>query len=333
MCQYSSVDGFTDDWHLVHLGSRAAGGVGLVLTEGTAVSPEGRITAKDLGIWSDEHIDGLARVTAFVSSQGAVPGIQLAHAGRKGSTAAPWDGGGPLDSAGGGWTTFGPTDSPYDRGYPQPMQASRAYLHEVINEFAKASQRSVEAGFEVIELHFAHGYLVSSFLSPLVNNRKDEYGGPLLSNRARLALEITLAVRKVIPDTMPLFVKISATDWAPGGWDLKQTIQLGLLLRQAGVDLITCSSGGVVPNAVIPAGPGYQLPFSAELRSRTDLMTGGVGFITDVLQAEQCLIGGQADVVWLARELLRNPMWPLLAASQLGDEVAWPQQYRSGRPA
>jgi 2,4-dienoyl-CoA reductase-like NADH-dependent reductase (Old Yellow Enzyme family) len=326
MCQYSSTDGMPNDWHFVHLGSRAVGGAGLVMVEATAVSPEGRISPGDTGIWSDAHAEAFKPITAFIKGQGAVPGIQLAHAGRKASTDVPWRGGAFLREAEGGWQTMAPSPVPFREEEPPPREMSAAEVAEVIAQFAAAARRSFEAGFEVVEIHMAHGYLLHEFLSPLSNRRGDEYGGRLEA-RARFPLQVTHAVRKALPSHLPVFARISATDWVEGGWDLPQSVQLARWLKEAGVDLIDCSSGGAVPRARIPVAPGYQIPFAASIRAEAGIATGGVGLITEPEQAEQIIASQQADVVFLARAMLRDPYWPLHAAKVLGADIAYPPQY------
>lgn len=325
MCQYSSENGMPNDWHLVHLGSRAIGGAGLVITEATAVTPEGRISPDDLGIWSDKHAEALKPITGFIKDHGSVPGIQLAHAGRKASTAAPWSGGGYVDKNNRGWQTVAPSPVPFDN-YPKPVELSKEDMKALLLEFKKATRRSYDAGFEVAEIHMAHGYLLHQFMSPLSNHRNDEYGGSF-ENRIRFPLEVAQTVREAWPDTFPLFVRISSTDWVEGGWDLDQSIELAKKLKDTGIDLIDCSSGGLVPDAKIPAAPGYQVKFAEEIRRNADLATGTVGIITEPNQAEQILVTGQADAVLLAREFLRDPYWPLHAAHALGDNIEWPKQY------
>ena len=334
MCQYSAVDGMPTDWHFVHLGSRAAGGAALVMVEASGVSPEGRISPWDTGIWSDAHAAAFERIVAFIKSQGSVAGIQLAHAGRKASTDAPWRGGKPLSPGAGGWQPLGPSPLPFDEGHPVPKEMTAADIDKVVADFAAAARRAVAAGFEVVEVHAAHGYLLHEFLSPLSNRRTDDYGGPL-ENRARLALRVAVAVRSALPDDMPMFVRISATDWAEGGWDLQQSIELARGLKAAGADLIDCSSGGNVPRARIPLEPGYQVPFAEAIRREVGIATGAVGLITDSAHAESIVAGGRADAVLLARALLRDPYWPLHAADALGAEVDWPVQYARAkqRPA
>ncbi len=328
MCMYSAVDGMPDDWHLVHLGARAAGGAGLVLTEATAISPEGRISPQDTGIWNDEQARAWARITAFVRSQGAVPGIQLAHAGRKASTYRPWDErSGSVPAGEGGWPTVGPSAVAFGR-FADPVALDGAGLAKVVTDFADATRRSVAAGFEVVELHAAHGYLLHEFLSPLSNQRTDAYGGDL-AGRARLLLEVVDAVRPLL--TGPLFVRISGTDWAQGGWTLDDSVALAPLLAERGVDLVDVSSGGLDPSQQIPVGPGFQVPLSAAVRA-TGIPTAAVGLITEPAQAEKVLEAGDADAVLLARELLRDPHWPLRAAAELGDSIPWPPQYERARP-
>ncbi|MFI5351142.1 MAG: NADH:flavin oxidoreductase/NADH oxidase [Elusimicrobiota bacterium] len=324
MCQYSCADGVATDWHLVHLGSRAAGGASLVMAEASAVEPIGRISPGDAGIWSEAHAQAWAPVARFIRSQGAAPAIQLAHAGRKASTAVPWEGGGPLKA--GAWTPVGASSIPFDAGYATPRELTPPELSALAARFAASAQLALAAGFEVVELHFAHGYLVHSFLSPLSNNRKDAYGGGF-DGRARLALEIAAAVRRVWPERLPLFVRVSATDWAEGGWDLPQTVELSRRLKILGVDLIDCSSGALVPYAKIPAAPGYQVPFADAVRREAGIATGAVGMITQPAQAEEIVASGKADAVLLAREFLRDPYWPLHAAAALGAEAPWPKQY------
>jgi 2,4-dienoyl-CoA reductase-like NADH-dependent reductase (Old Yellow Enzyme family) len=330
MCQYSSEDGMPADWQLVHLGSRAVGGASLVMTEATAVSPAGRISPHDTGIWSGAHAAAWQRICRFVKDQGAVPGIQLAHAGRKASTEVPWRGGRPVDPAAGGWQPLGPSPLPFDEGYRTPTEMNFTDIEAVVGQFVAAALLSLEAGFEVIELHAAHGYLLHEFLSPLSNHRTDTYGGPL-ANRIRLTVRIARAVRAVWPERLPLFARISATDWVEGGWDLAQSIALARELKEAGVDLIDCSSGGLVAYAKIPAAPGYQVPFAEAIRRDAAIATGAVGLITQPEQAEHIIAAGQADAVLLAREMLRDPYWPQRAAKALGATAAWPSQYGRAR--
>lgn len=325
MCQYSATDGFANDWHLVHLGTRAVGGVGLVIAEATAVVPEGRITPGDLGLWSDKHVDGLRRIVQFIHSQGAVAAIQIAHAGRKASCAVPWKGGRQLDEQNGGWQTVAPGNIPFLDGDRAPEPLSREGIQKVIAGFASAAGRALAAGFSIIEIHGAHGYLLHEFLSPLSNNRTDEYGGSF-ENRTRLLIQVTEAVRKEWPEGNPLFVRISATDWSEGGWTLEESIKLARILKDMGVDLIDCSSGGNIHDAKIPVAPCYQVPFSEAIR-KTGILTGAVGFITTTDQAESILQEGKADLVLLAKELLRNPYFALNAARDLGEDAEWPVQY------
>lgn len=326
MCQYSSTEGLPNDWHLVHLGSRAVGGAALVMVEASAVSPAGRISPTDSGLWSARHADAFRPIANFIKAQGAVPAIQLAHAGRKASTDVPWRGGGPIESAAGGWRPLAPSALPFAPGHLVPMALTPAEIDTVVEEFATATRHALAAGFEVVELHMAHGYLLHEFLSPLSNRRTDDYGGAFV-NRARLPLRVARAMRELWPAHLPLFVRISATDWVEGGWDLEQSINLAAELKNLGVDLVDCSSGGLVADAKIPAGPGFQVPFAAEIRKRVGIATGAVGLITQPAQAEDIIATGQADVVLLARELLRDPYWPLHAAKQLGVDVSWPVQY------
>jgi 2,4-dienoyl-CoA reductase-like NADH-dependent reductase (Old Yellow Enzyme family) len=325
MCQYSATDGYANDWHLVHLGSRAVGGAGLIIAEATAVSPEGRITPGDTGLWSDEHIQGLGRIAGFIHLQDAIAGIQLAHAGRKASCALPWDGGKQLSANDGGWQTVAPGDIPFMNGERIPESLDKEGILKVISDFKTAAGRALAAGFKVVEIHSAHGYLLHEFLSPLSNQRKDEYGGSF-ENRTRLLRQVIDAIRSVWPAENPLFVRISATDWTDGGWTLEESVQLASILKDRGVDLIDCSSGGNVYDARIPAAPGYQVAFSDALR-KTGIRTGAVGLITTARQAEKILQEDKADLVLLAREFLRNPYFPLHAARELGVDVTWPVQY------
>jgi len=325
MCQYTSKDGFANDWHLVHLGTRAVGGAGLIIAEATAVAPEGRISPGDLGLWSDEHIEGLKRITDFIHGQGSVAGIQIAHAGRKASCALPREGGKQLDLNSGGWKTVAPSAIPFSPGERAPEMLGKAAIMQLITDFGAAAARARKAGFDVLEIHSAHGYLLQEFLSPLSNHRTDEYGGSF-ENRTRMLLQVTESVRSVWPAEKPLFVRISSTDWTEGGWTLEESIGLAYLLKNAGVDLIDCSSGGNVFNAKIPAAPGYQVPFAGALR-KTGIMTGAVGLITSSEQAEQILREEKADLIFMGRELLRNPYFPLLAAKELGSDISWPLQY------
>jgi 2,4-dienoyl-CoA reductase-like NADH-dependent reductase (Old Yellow Enzyme family) len=326
MCQYSSPGGMPTDWHLVHLGSRAVGGAALVMTEATAISPEGRISPDDTGIWSDEHAVAWMRIATFVREQGARPAMQLAHAGRKASTHAPWTGSGPVPATAGGWQPMGPSPIPFDAKSVSPREMTVGDIDAVVAKFAEAARRAFEAGFEVVEIHAAHGYLLHEFLSPISNHRTDEYGGSL-ENRIRLTLRVAKAVRGVIPEASPLLVRLSVTDWVEGGWDLPQSIELSRRLKGAGADLIDCSSGANVPDAKIPVGPGFQVPFSEAIRRDAAIATGAVGMITKPEQAEEIVSTGKADVVLLAREMLRDPYWPLHAAKILGEKVTAPKQY------
>lgn len=327
MCEYSSVDGFANDWHLVHLGSRAVGGAALVMTEASAVLPEGRISSDDLGIWKDEHIEMLSRIFHFIEKQGAVAGVQLAHAGRKASTSAPWKGGGPLEEAQGGWQPiFAASALPFDEGYQTPQELNGDGIGQVTRAFSEAARRCLEAGAKVIEVHAAHGYLLHEFLSPLSNHRLDEYGGSF-ENRIRLLCEVIEAVRQVWPERYPLFVRISATDWMEGGWTGEDSVKLASQLKTLGVDLVDCSTGGNVPRAEIPIGAGYQVPFAEQVKKSAGILTAAVGMITAPEQADQIIRFGQADMVFLARELLRDPYWPLHAARRLRQEMAAPVQY------
>jgi 2,4-dienoyl-CoA reductase-like NADH-dependent reductase (Old Yellow Enzyme family) len=333
MCQYSSEDGFSSDWHLVHLGSRAVGGAGLVMTEAAAVLAEGRITPQDLGLWKDDHIAGLKRIVEFLHGQGARAGVQLAHAGRKASMARPWA---PeqrsLTPSEGGWkNVMAPSAVRFADEYSQPIALDLAGIQTITRAFTRATERALEAGFDLVELHAAHGYLLHEFLSPLSNRRSDQYGGSF-ENRIRLLVEVVDAMRAVWPVELPLLVRISATDWAEGGWDIDQSVGLAKVLKEHKVDLIDVSSGGMTPQQVIPLGPGYQTPFAERIRREAQIPTGAVGMITDAAQAEHILRTGQADVVLLARELLREPYWPLRAARELGDTTSWPAQYLRAAP-
>jgi 2,4-dienoyl-CoA reductase-like NADH-dependent reductase (Old Yellow Enzyme family) len=331
MCQYSSTDGFASDWHLVHLGSRAVGGAAAVFTEATAVLSEGRISPQDLGIWKDAHIEPLARITRFLREQKSIPGIQLAHSGRKGSTLRPWEGNGKVPPSAGGWTPVAPSAIPFDASYPMPAALDEAGIRNIVQAFAAAARRAVEAGFQIVEIHSAHGYLLHEFLSPLSNQRTDSYGGSF-ENRSRLVREVVAAVRKLWPENLPLFVRISATDWVDGGWDLAQSVELARLLGPLGVDLVDCSSGGLVPNAKIPVGPCYQVPFADAIRRDAKILSGAVGMINTPQQAEATIRDGKADVVLLAREFLRDPYFPLHAAAELGQVTSWPPQYLRAAP-
>jgi 2,4-dienoyl-CoA reductase-like NADH-dependent reductase (Old Yellow Enzyme family) len=331
MCQYSSEDGFANDWHLVHLGSRAVGGASLVMQEATAVSPRARITPDDMGLWKEEHIEPLQRITRFIKKQGSVPGIQLAHAGRKASIVSPWKGGKSLEIPSGGWIAQAPSAIPFRDADPIPESMTMEDIAQLREDFKSAVKRAETAGFEVLEIHGAHGYLINSFLSPLSNQRTDEYGGPF-ENRIRILLEITEDTRAAWPEKFPLFVRISATDYAEGGWDLVSSIRLASRLKNLGVDLIDTSSGGLLPNIKIPLGPGYQAPFAEAIRKETGILTGAVGLITGAVQADEIIKSGKADMVLIARESLRNPNFPLKAAKELGEEIIWPVQYERARP-
>ena len=326
MCEYASRDGFAGDWHFVHLGSRAVGGAGAVLTEAAAISPEGRISPDDLGIWNDDHVEMLARIFAFVAAHGAAAGVQLAHAGRKASNAAPFLGGGPLGVDARGWQPVAPSAVPFSDKHLIPTALDGAGIARVIDDFAAAARRTLAAGGRIVEIHAAHGYLLHEFLSPLSNQRTDGYGGPF-EHRTRLLREVVAAVRAVWPENLPLFVRVSATDWVDGGWTIEDTVALSRQLGPLGVDLVDCSSGGLVPGAVIPAAPGYQVPFATRVRQDTGVMSGAVGLITEPAQADQIIRSGQADCVLLARQLLRDPYWPLHAARTLGHEAPVPPQY------
>ncbi|MCE7063764.1 NADPH dehydrogenase NamA [Dyadobacter sp. CY326] len=332
MCQYSSQDGFANDWHLVHLGSRAVGGAGLLIAEATAVSPEARISPEDLGIWKDEHIEKLKQITDFIKAQGAVPGIQLSHAGRKSSTYPAWKGRGqvPLDQ--GGWQTLSASAIPFHEKEAAPLALDADGIAKVVTDFANAAKRALEAGYQLIELHAAHGYLIHQFLSPLSNQRTDHYGGSL-ENRSRILVEIIDAIQQIWPADLPIFVRISATDWAEHGWDETQSVELVKILQTKGVDLIDVSTGGLVSHQKITVGPSYQVPFSAKIKNETGSLTGAVGLITEAEQAEQILQNGEADLIIMARELLRDPYFPLHAAHQLGEDISWPIQYDRAKPA
>jgi len=331
MCQYSSVDGFANDWHFVHLGSRAVGGAALVFTEASAVGPEGRISPQDLGIYDDGHVAGLARIVRFMRAQGALTGMQLAHAGRKASTARPWDGGRAVAEADGGWIPVGPTADPFAASYPVPRALALPEIVRIVDAFRAAALRALDAGFDVVEIHAAHGYLIHEFLSPLINTRTDAYGGTY-DNRIRLWLEIVDAVRGVWPERLPLFVRISCTDWKDGGWDLDQAVELSRRLKAHGVDLVDCSSGGAVHDAKILIGPGYQVPFAERIRREAGVATGAVGLITEPAQADAIVRDGKADCVLIARELLRDPYWPIRAARELGRVVPLAPQYLRSAP-
>jgi 2,4-dienoyl-CoA reductase-like NADH-dependent reductase (Old Yellow Enzyme family) len=331
MCQYSSEDGFANDWHLVHLGSRATGGASLVFTEATAVTPEGRISPEDLGFWKDDHIEFVARIVRFLKSQGTVPGMQLAHAGRKGSTQRPWEGSSKVSVADGGWVPLAPSAVAFSDHYPMPRALLKDEIHGIVDAFAAAARRALEAGFQVLEIHAAHGYLAHEFFSPLSNFREDEYGGSF-ENRTRIGREIVTAVRKEWPDNLPLFIRISATDWKEGGWDLEQSVELAKQLKPLGVDLVDCSSAGLAVDQKIIAGPGFQVPFSERIRRDANVLTGTVGLIETKEQVGEILAKGQADLVLMAREFLRDPYWPLRTARELKQKISWPAQYLRAAP-
>jgi len=331
MCQYSSTDGFANNWHLVHLGTRATGGAALVMQEATAVSAEGRISYGDLGIWKNEHIGNLKPITEFIHSQGALAGIQLAHAGRKASTEIPWKGNGQfLPNEVNGWQTVSSGNIPYYENDHPPIPLSKEGIEKVKIDFENAAKRAVEAGYDVVEIHAAHGYLLNQFTSPLANNRTDEYGGSF-ENRTRLLVEVCNAVRKVWPDNKPLFVRISAVDWHEGGWNIEDSIRLARLLKESGVDLMDCSSGGVVPHAKIMVQPGYQVPFARAVKHEAQIPAGAVGLITNAQQADKIISDADADLIFIARESLRDPHFPLRAAHELGVETSWPKQYERAK--
>jgi 2,4-dienoyl-CoA reductase-like NADH-dependent reductase (Old Yellow Enzyme family) len=332
MCQYSSRDGMPTDWHLVHLGSRAVGGAALVMVEATAVCPQGRISPSDSGIWSEEHAAAFKRITRFIKEQGAVAGVQLAHAGRKASTDLPWQGGKVLSESKGGWQPVAPSPLAFDEESQTPRELTREDLEELCSQFLSAARYSLEAGFEIIEIHMAHGYLLHEFLSPLSNLRTDEYGGNL-ENRMRFPLQIAKTLREAWPSSLPVFVRISCTDWIEGGWDLAQSVEFCRRLKTLGIDLVDCSSGALAPGANIPAAPGFQVPFAAAVRREVQIPTGAVGLITDPAQAEQILVTGEADAVMMGREFLREPYWPLHAAKALRTDIDWPPQYLRAKPA
>ncbi|HVA17834.1 MAG TPA: NADH:flavin oxidoreductase/NADH oxidase [Candidatus Dormibacteraeota bacterium] len=333
MCQYSCVDGLANDWHFVHLGSRAVGGAAIVFCEATAVTPEARISPEDLGIWSDLHAEALARIVRFIHEQGSLAGIQLAHAGRKASTYKMWAARhGEVPASEGGWTdVVAPSAIKFQDDYPQPREMTREEIRGVTKAFAAAARRALDAGFDVVETHAAHGYLIDEFLSPLSNFRHDEYGGTF-ENRTRFAREVTQAVRAEWPERQPLFMRISATDWQEGGWDIEQSVELTRAVKEMGVDLMDCSSGGIVPGVKIPVGAGYQAGFAERIRHDAGILTGTVGMITEPVQADHVIRSGQADIVLLAREMLRNPYWPLRAARELGQPASWPPQYLRAAP-
>ncbi|PJD94239.1 MAG: oxidoreductase [Parachlamydia sp.] len=326
MCQYSAKEGMANDWHLVHLGSRAIGGAGIVFTEASAVQPQGRITPFDMGIWDDKHIEPLARITDFIHRMGSIAAIQLAHSGRKGSCDAPWKGGESLTLAQGGWQVVAPSPIPFAEANPPPHSLEIKEILEIIKAFEKSALRALQAGYKIIEIHSAHGYLLHEFLSPLSNQRTDAYGGPL-ENRMRFVCEVAAAIRGVIPSQTPLFVRISATDWVDGGWDLAQSIALAKKLKTLGVDLIDTSSGAIVPKAKIPVGPNFQVPFAAAIRAAADILTGAVGLITETHQANAIITSGEADLVFIGREFLRSPYWALHAEQELNQDPHWPIPY------
>lgn len=330
MCQYSATDGFANDWHLVHLGSRASGGAGLIIQEATAVSPEARISPQDLGLWKDEQIEKMQQINRFIVSQNAVPGIQLAHAGRKASVSAPWNGNKKLDESQGGWETVAPSAIGYHSNEKAPIALDKIGIQKVISDFKSATKRVVQAGYQVLEIHGAHGYLLHQFLSPLSNFRTDEYGGSF-ENRIRLTLEVVDAVQSEWPKDLPLFVRISATDWADGGWNIEESVALTKILKQKGVDLIDASSGGLVSHQKIPLGPNYQVPFAEKIKKDTGILTGAVGLITEAIQAEEIIAGGKADLVLFARESLRNPNLGLTFAHELQATIQWPKQYERAK--
>jgi 2,4-dienoyl-CoA reductase-like NADH-dependent reductase (Old Yellow Enzyme family) len=330
MCQYSSDDGLPTDWHMVHLGSRAVGGAGLVMVEATGVSREGRISPFDSGIWSDAHTTAFARITKFIKDHGAAPAVQLAHAGRKASTDAPWRGGKLVAPDQGGWEPVAPSAIAFSDQYAKPREMTDSDIDRTIFDFAAAAKRALAAGFEVVEVHGAHGYLLHEFLSPLSNQRTDSFGGSL-ENRMRFPLQVVSEVREVWPSHLPVFVRISATDWAEGGWDLPQSVAFAKACKAFGVDLIDCSSGGLTPSQKIPLGPMYQTPFAEAIRRDVQIATGAVGLITTAAEAEEIVASGKADVVLLARAMLRDPYWPLHAAKELGADVKWPEQYERAK--
>jgi 2,4-dienoyl-CoA reductase-like NADH-dependent reductase (Old Yellow Enzyme family) len=330
MCQYSAEDGFANDWHLVHLGSRASGGAALIIQEATAVSPEGRISPGDLGLWKDEQIEKMQSINRFIVSQNSIPGIQLAHAGRKASVSEPWNGNKPLDDSNGGWETVAPSAIPFHSSEKTPITLDKTGIQKVISDFESATKRALKAGFQVLEIHAAHGYLLHQFLSPLSNFRTDEYGGSF-ENRIRLLLEVLEAVQSEWPVNLPLFVRISAIDWADGGWDIEESIQLSQLLKEKGVDLMDVSSGGLVTHQQIQLGPNYQVPFAERIKNETEILTGAVGLITEAIQAQEIVATGKADLILFARESLRDPYLGLKFAKELGVDVPWPKQYERAR--
>lgn len=330
MCQYSAVDGFANDWHLVHLGSFAIGRAALILIEATGVSPEGRISSADLGLWKDEHIEKFNQINTFLKQQGSIPGIQLAHAGRKASTMVPWEGRDEVRIEDGGWQTVSPSAIPYSDDYPKPVALDRKGIQKVISDFKSATERALKAGFKVIEIHASHGYLLHQFLSPLTNQRTDEYGGNF-ENRIRLLLEVIESVQSVLPKENPLFARIPGTDWAEGGWTPEDASALGKILKDHGVDVLDVTSGGLVHHQKIAVGPAYQTPFAAKVKRETGAVTSTVGLITNAAQAESILVNEEADLVMLAREFLRDPHFPLRAAHELKENIDWPLQYERAK--
>ena len=326
MCQYTADEGFANDFHLVHYGSRALGGTGLIIQEATAVSPEGRITPGDLGLWDDRHVAKLKEMTGFLEKHGAVPGVQLAHAGRKAGCALPWHGGKQLGLDEGGWQTVAPSAITFDESERNPVSLDEEGIRKVVSDFKKAAERALEAGYKLVEIHAAHGYLIHEFLSPLANHRSDNYSGSF-ENRTRLLLEITAGIREAWPANLPLVVRLSATDYIEGGWNVEETVKLASILKTKGVDLIDSSSGGMVPYAKVPFGPGYQVQFAERIRKEAGILTGAVGLLTDARQAEEILEKEQADIVLFGRQLLRDPHFALHAAKALGDDIDWPKQY------
>lgn len=331
MCQYSSCDGLPNTWHQVHLGSRAVGGAAVVMVEATAVCPEGRISPSDCGLWNDAQAEAFAPIAKFIHEQGAIPAVQIGHAGRKASTSAPWLGGEPVDPANGGWTPVAPSPLPFNDMSPVPLELSDDHLEQIAQQFETAAQRALAAGFQIIQVHMAHGYLLHQFLSPLSNQRTDQYGGNL-ENRMRFPLEVARRVRHAWPDALPVMVRISATDWVDGGWDLSQSVELCKQLKTLEIDLVDCSTAGLVPDAVIPVAPGFQVPFATAIRNQAGIATGAVGLITQPEQAAEIIDSEQADVVSLARELLRDPYWPMHAAHALNVDHPWPVQYERAKP-
>ena len=332
MCQYSAVDGFANDWHLVHLGSRAVGGAGLIIQEASAVTPEGRITHADLGIWKDEHVEKLKQIVSFIHENGAIAGIQLAHAGRKASCDLPWNGGEQLAEGENSWKTVGPSPIPFKPDQQTiPHELSIPEIQEIVFAFRAAAKRALDAGYKVVEIHAAHGYLLHQFLSPLSNQRTDQYGGSF-ENRTRFLLQIIDSIKTVWPEDLPIFVRISATDWAEGGWNIDESVKLSLQLKEQKIDLIDVSTGGLVSYAKIPVGPAYQLPFASRIKKETGILTGTVGLITNAVQSETILVNEDADLILMAREILRNPYFPLEAAHDLQEDVKWPIQYERSKP-